>query len=240
MPAPFNAFSRDMMNHFLPGQQAMQDIATGTDTEAVSAAGALSISTPITELSVSGTKAYTLAAFPASYAGFEKTVTCVSAASTPLGTLTVSSPDNTAGFVCPATFCFTAVGQSITFRWTGSKWRCIRKVRTGVTALVIGTTVTTGIADMTHIDVAVTGTVASTTTKALPNGAAVGEIVSITCSTAATTPHGDLGGTYQTKAGAATGTLLDDFTLVTDNALLQWTGVAWKPLTLAGTTLSIA
>lgn len=241
MPAPFNSFSRDILNHMLPGQQAMQDIVAGTDTESVSAAGALSTTTAITELSISGTKAYTLAA-PTSNtaAGFTKTIVCVSAASTPAGTLTVASPDATAGFVCPATFFFNTVGQKLVLRWTGSAWRCIEKVRAGVTALVIGTTVTTGIADMTHIDVSVTGTVASTTTKALPNGAAVGEIVSITCSTAATTPHGDLGGTYQTKAGAATGTLLDDFTLVTDNALLQWTGVAWKPLILAGTTLSIA
>lgn len=243
MPAPFDRFSRDMMNHFLPGQQAMQDIATGADggaKESVSASGAISPSVETTELSVSGTKAYTLADGPAGNPGRIKRIVCVSAASTPLGTLTIASPDDTAGFVCPATFCFTAVGQTLVLYWTGTKWRCIQKIRTGVTPLVIGTTVTTGIADMTHIDVSVTGTVASTSTRALPNGAAVGEIVSITCSTAASTPHGDLGGTYQTKAGAATGTLLDDFTLVTDNALLMWTGVAWKPLILSGTTLSIA
>lgn len=240
---PFNIFSQDMINHMLPGQRAMQDILLTSEyaVESVSASGALSTTVPVTELSISGTKAYTLAAPTgnAAFAGLRKIVRCVSAASTPAGTLTVSSPDDTTGFVCPATFFFDNVGQLLEFEWTGTKWRCIRKIRNGVKALVIGTTVTTGICDMSHVDVAVTGTVASTSTKALPNGAAVGEIVSITCSTAASTPHGDLGGTYVKKDGSA-GTLLDDFTLVTDNALLMWTGSAWKPLILSGTTLSIA
>jgi len=213
--------------------------AQAADVEAVSASGALNPEVPTTDLSVSGTKAYTLAA--PTHIGQKKTVRCVAAAATPAGTLTVSSPDDTAGFVCPATFFFDNSGQTLVFEATSAlKWRCTKKVRAGVKALVIGTTVTTGICDMSHVDVAVTGTVASTTTKALPNGAAVGELCSITCSTAATTPHGDLGGTFATKAGAATGTLLDDFTLVTDNALLEWNGSAWKPLILAGTTLSIA
>jgi len=207
------------------------------EVEAVSASGAFATS-GTTEVTISGTKAYTLAA--PEYARQLKRVVVVSAGSTPAGTLTVSSPDDTAGFVCPATFFMDNKGQELIFEATSAlKWRCIKKVRTGVKALVIGTTVTTGICDMSHVDVSVTGTVASTSTKALPDGAAVGETVSITCSTAAGTPHGDLGGTFVKKDGTA-GTLLDDFTLVTDNALLMWNGSAWKPLVLAGTTLSIA
>lgn len=220
------------------GRELFKRHAASAIIEAISASGAL-LTHGTSELTVSGTKAYTLAA--PEFAGQRKVVRCVAASSSPLGTLTISSPDDTAGFVCPATVCFTNPGQLIEFEATsGLKWRAIRKIRTGVTALVIGTTVTTGICDMTHVDVSVTGTVASTTTKALPDGAAVGEIVSITCSTAASTPHGDLGGTYIKKDGTSAGTLLDDFTLVTDNAQLMWNGSAWKPLILAGTTLSIA
>lgn len=205
--------------------------------EAISAAGAIS-TYGLTELSVDGTKAYTMAA--PEYVGQSKTIRVVGATNTPAGTLTVSNPDTTTGFVCPSTFFFDNVGQLLEFEATsGLKWRCVNKIRVGRKALVIGTTVTTGICDMSHVDVSVTGTVASTSTMALPNGAAVGELVSVTCSTASTTPHGDLGGTYVKEDGTA-GTLLDDFTLVTDNALLQWTGSAWKAVVLAGTTLSIA
>lgn len=200
--------------------------------------GALNVAVPKTILSVTGTQPYSLGA--PTYEGQTKYIVCELAASAPAGTLTVSSPDDTTGFVCPATFFFDHVGQILELTATAAlKWRCTKKIRNGVKALVIGTTVTTGICDMSHVDVSVTGTVASTSTKALPNGAAVGEIVSITCSTAATTPHGDLGGTFVKKDETA-GTLLDDFTLTTDNALLEWTGAAWKPLILSGTTLSIA
>lgn len=238
---PFNEFSQDMLNHLLPGQRAYQDILLDIDgdyeKETVSAAGACALGVLITELSVDGTKAYTLAA--PTYAGQLKTVRCVAATNTPAGTLTVSSPDDTTGFVCPATFFFDNVGQEITFRATNAlKWRAIQKKRTGVKTLVIGTTTTTGIADMSHINVSVTGTVASTTTKALPNGAAVGELCAVTCSTAATTPHGDLGGTFLTKTGGA-GTALDDFTATTDSCLLQWTGSAWQVIAMQTTALAV-
>lgn len=242
MPSPFDTFSRDMLNHFLPGQQAMQDIAAGTDVESVSASGAISTTVRNTELAVSGTAAYTLADGPAGIAGRVKVITCVSAASTPLGTLTITSPDTTTGFVCPSTFLFTTAGQSLTLMWTGTKWRCIAKQRAGVTALVVGTTVTTGIANMTHLDLSVTGTVSSTTAanRGIPNGAAVGELLAITVSTAASTPAGTIQGVFQTKAGANTGTSLATFGAVTDQAVLEWNGSAWKPYIMVPTTLTIS
>lgn len=201
-------------------------------------ATALDLGVLETQLVISGTMAATLAA--PTFKGQRKVIYAKSAASTPALTLTVAAPDDTTGFVCPASFFFDNRGQLLELEATAAlKWRCVRKVRTGVVTLTIGTTVTTGICNMSHVDVAGTGTVASTGTKALPDGAAVGELVSVTCSTAASTPHIDLGGTFAKKDGTA-GTLLDDFTLVTDNALLQWNGAAWKALVLSGTTLSIA
>lgn len=236
---PFNLFSQDMLNHFLPGQRAMQDILTSGDeaVESVIAPGAFSLAKAVTEVSIDGTDAFTLAA--PTYPGQMKTVVVVAAANTPAGTLTVSSPDDTTGFVCPATFFLNTVGQRITFRATSAKkWRCVEKVRAGIVTLTVGTTTTTGIADMQHINLSVTGTVASTTTKALPNGAAVGELCAVTCSTAASTPHGDLGGTFLTKTGTA-GTALDDFTSTADQALLMWNGSAWQPISLSGTALAV-
>ncbi len=143
--------------------------------EAISAAGALSTS-GTTELSVSGTKAYTLD--DPEFAGQTKTIRCVAASGTPAGTLTIATPDDTTGYVCPATFFFDNVGQELELTATPAlKWRCTRKVRSGAKTLTVGTTVTTGIADMSHINLAVTGTVASTSTKGLPVGAAKGDIL---------------------------------------------------------------
>lgn len=202
--------------------------ALGTK-EALTVAGALSLNVFHSTIAVSGTMAMTLAAPTVS--GQRKKVTAISAASTPAATLTVASPDDTAGFVCPATFFFDGVGQELEFEATPAlKWRCIRKKRAGAPkVLVIGTTVTTGIADMTHLSLSVTGTVASLTTKGVPNGAAVGELLCINCSTAASTPHGDIAGAFATITGAAA-TALDDFTAVTDAMTFEWNGSAWQLL----------
>lgn len=189
-------------------------------------AGALSLGTQITELSVTGTKAYTIAA-PTSV-GQTKVVRCTVAASIPAGTLTVSSPDDATGFVCPATFFFDNVGQLLVLEATSAlKWRCIQKIRTGVKSLVVGTTVTTGICNMSHVNLSITGAVSSTTTMALPNGAAVGELLSITVSTAASIPSGDLGGVYVKSDGTA-GTLIDGMAATTDVIQLMWMGAAYR------------
>jgi hypothetical protein len=236
---PFNTFSADMMNHLLPGQRAMQDTLLAGTGEAVSAAGALDPEEPLTELSVDGTKAYTLADGPVGVAGMVKVVRCVAAANTPAGTLTIASPDNTAGFVCPATFFFDTRGQELTLYWTGTKWRCIAKKRVGWKVLTVGTTVTTGIADMSHISLAVTATVQSTGTKGIPAGAAVGEKLLIGCSTADSTPHGDIFMTSVIDVKGTAGNTLDDFTATTDHVLLEWTGSAWQILNNHTTAVAV-
>lgn len=205
----------------------LADLNVTQNIDAVSASGACSLARIVTELTVSGTKAYTLAAPTA--VGQRKIVRCVSAASSPLGTLTVSSPDDTAGFVCAASFLFTAAGQEIELESTTAlKWRCIRKKRTGAKTLVIGTTVTTGICNMeAQILCSVTGTVASLTTKGIPNGSAVGERISVVCSVADTTPHGDIAGAFISHLGAAA-TALDDMVAVGDGGNFVWNGAAWQ------------
>lgn len=203
------------------------DLAAGEAVDAVSASGACSLTRVNTELSVSGTKAYTLAA--PTRVNQRKVITCVAAASTPAGTLTVSSPDDTTGYVCAATFFFDAVGQEIELQATSAlKWRCIRKKRVGAKTLTIGTTVTTGICDMSaQILCSVTGTVASLTTKGIPNGSAVGERISVVCSVAGSTPHGDIAGTFVSHLGAAA-TALDDLVAVGDGGNFVWNGSAWQ------------
>lgn len=217
--------------------------AIGAGVEAVSAAGALSLTAYKTELTVSGTKAYTLAA--PTVAGQRKKIVCVSAASSPLGTVTVSSPDDTAGFVCASAFTFNAVGQEIEFEATSAlKWRAVRIKRAGVLAAITGgTTVLTGLNLNRAYSMAVDGTDAGTGTGGLPNGSAVGERCSIVCESAANTPIGSLTGTYVGMAGTAytaVGAIgvAASTTVTGDFADLEWNGSAWQVINQSGCTLS--
>lgn len=215
------------------------DLNAGADVDAVSASGALSLTRVRTELTVSGTKAYTLAA--PTYANQRKVITCVSAASIPAGTLTVSSPDTTTGFVCPSTFFFDVVGQEIELVATsGLLWRCVRVKRAGGAAdnVVVGTTPITNKL-WARYNLSVTGSVSST----LPNGATVGERILICCSTVALGGAGTLDGTYVGGAAVAY-THLGSFgvvastTVTGDMALLEWDGSAWNVMYQTGLTLS--
>lgn len=218
------------------------DLNAGAAVDAVSASGACSLTRVVTELTISGTKAYTLAA--PTFTGQKKIIRCVSAASTPIGTLTVSSPDDTSGFVCPATFVFDTGGQEIELEGTaGLKWRCVRKKRAGSLAVVVGTTVLTGYSMASVYVLSVTGTVSSTSTKALPNGAAIGERCVVSCGTAASTPIGNINatlagmdGTAYTDIGAIG--VAASATVTGDYAMLEWNGQKWQVITQSGCTLS--
>lgn len=200
--------------------------ALGAGVDAISAAGALSLTSYVTELTVSGTKAYTLAAPTVS--GQRKRIVCVSAASTPLGTVTVTGPDTTSGFVCASAFTFTAAGQAIELIATaGLLWRCVRTQRAGVQAAVVGTTVLTGLNLAGLYNLSVTGTVSSTTTKGIPDGSAVGETMTVGCGTAASTPSGTITLTALTTLGGA-GTTLGTFNATSCYAGLMWNGTGWQ------------
>lgn len=229
--------SQEEMNHLVPGQRTLQDKLLGTEgadeTEAVSAAGALSLTTPITLLTVSGTKAYTLAA--GTYAGQEKIVRCVSAASTPLGTLTITSPETATGLAVSATQVFTAAGQEIHLVWSGSKWQMKSTQRAGTQVAVIGTTVLTGMTLAKLYDAQVTGTVSSTGTKSLPNGQYPGDRCYVGCSVAASTPVGNINFAGVSTAGAAL-TDLQAIGATTDTVTLEWDGTAWLVAANTGIT----
>lgn len=210
----------------------------GRGNESLDTAGALALDVYESRLLVNNTMAFSLAA--PTLQGQRKLVRCITAANTPAATLTVSSPDDTAGFICPTTFFFDNVGQMLELEATPAlKWRCIQKQRTGMKTLTVGSTATTGICDMSHVALSVTGTVSSTGANALPNGAAVGEILTIGVTTAALSPSGTLGGTYIKKDGTA-GTTLSVWVNATDQATLVWTGAGWKALTLIPAALVIA
>lgn len=223
------------VGNFDPTTIAQLADAIGAGIDSVSAAGALALDKYVTELTVSATKAYTLAA--PTVVGQRKRIVCVSAASTPLGTLTISSPDDTAGFVCASTFQFDAAGQAIELVATSAlKWRCTRVDRAGGAAndVVVGTTVLTGVNLKAVYYCSVTGTVASTTTKGIPNGSAVGEVCQVAVSTAASIPSGTISVAGLTQAGAVA-TTLGTMAATTNYATLRWNGTAWT--VIGNTTL---
>lgn len=219
------------------------DLQAGEAIDALSADGACSLTRVVTELSVTGTDAYTLAA--PTFANQRKIVRCVLAASIPVATLTVSSPDDTTGFVCASTFVFDTVGQEIEFVATPAlKWRCVRKKRAGVLATITaGTTVLTGRSMHLVYSLAVDGTDAGTGATGLPNGSTVGEKCSIVCELAANIPVGSLGGTFKGVFGTAytvVGAIgvVGSTTVIGDFCELEWDGAAWQVTNMAGCTLS--
>src|SRR5262245_58257876 len=105
------ALSSEVMTQ-LTQAMALDTYHRGVET--VSAAGALSVSLETTLLSITGTKAYTLA--NGTYEGQVKIVISIAAASTPAGTLT---PTNLGGGTSLA---FNAVGDSCMLVWHGTDW----------------------------------------------------------------------------------------------------------------------
>ena len=206
------------------------------DTDTMSAAGAVTLATYHTKLAVSGTMAFTLA--NGTVAGQRKRISCESAASIPAGTLTVTTPDATTGYACQATFFFDTPGQMVELLWTGTAWRATRVERAGGTAnnVVVGTTVLNTNPLWSAFYLSVTGTVSSTTTKGIPNGSAVGEVIQVSCSTAASIPSGTISITAKTLLGAAS-TTLGTVAATTNLMTLRWDGQAW---TQVGASVTLA
>lgn len=224
------------VGNFDPGTIDGLRVALGGGADALSAAGALSLTSYVTELTISGTIAFTLAA--PTVIGQRKRITCVSAASTPIGTVTVTSPDTTTGFTLPSTLVFTAAGQSIELVATpGLLWRARALTRAGVQIAVVGTTALTGRVLATNYSLSVTGTVSSTTVNSLPNGIIPGEIIVVSQSTAASTPIGNINFTGLTLANVAA-TDLQAWGATTDTVTLQWNGAAWLVIANSGVTVA--
>lgn len=94
--------------------------AEAVGIETVSAAGALSVYNQTSLLSIDGTKAYTLAS--GRYPGQRKTIRCVVATNTPLGTVT--STYVTDGTATTAAL-FNAIADQLSLEWNGTAWQVI-------------------------------------------------------------------------------------------------------------------
>lgn len=205
-------------------------------------ASSLAVDVYRSRLVVSGTMAFTLP--NGTTEGQRKLVICESAASTPLATLTVTTPDATTGFVASSTVVFDTPGQSIEYVWTTppggtGAWRVLNVHRAGSKAVVVGTTVLTGCVLHAIYALSVTGTVSSTTTKAIPNGQVAGEQIHIVTPTAATIPSGTINITGTTIATGAAATALSAISATTVQAQFQWDPTnSWQNLSVTTATYS--
>lgn len=100
-------------------------VAASGALEIVSAAGAVSVANRTTLLSISGTKAYTIAS--GLFAGQRKLIQCSVAASIPAGTVTGVFTD-TDGTTARTTAAFNAVADALELEWTGSAWQVLTNV----------------------------------------------------------------------------------------------------------------
>lgn len=225
--------------------QAKLNGAGGAGYEIVdTTATSLAVDVYESRLTISGTMAATLP--DGTYVGQRKLVRAITAASTPALTLTVTTPEDEAGSVCAGAFFFDTVSQAVEFEWTkNAKWRAVGVFRAGgvADAVVVGTTVLTGKNLWKRYCLSITATVSSTTTKGLPNGSAVGERCIVTNSTAASTPIGNINGTYVSMIGTAYTDIgaigvVSSTTVTGDFAELEWTGAAWSVVNMSGVTLS--
>lgn len=108
---------------------------TGANPEEISASGALSPSIRTSRLSVSGTKAYTLA--DGTRSGQRKTLFCVTSASTPVGVVT---PAHASGFTT-ITFGATSANSAVELEWDSSlgtpAWKVVGVAQTAGSTLTI-------------------------------------------------------------------------------------------------------
>lgn len=179
----------------LIGGASPQAQITGTETIT---SGAASLATLDTLLSTTATIAYTLA--NGIYAGQTKRFREITAASTPLGTLTIATPFGSE----PATHVFTGTGQEIVFEWTGAAWRTISKIRAGAETVVVGTTVLTGHDMCLVYNLSVTATVTSVTGPlSIPSCYLTGDMCIVRTTVAASSPVGTINIAGFTKAEVA-------------------------------------
>lgn len=205
-------------------------------------AASCSVAVYRSRLVVSGTMAFTLPNGVSE--GQRKLIICESAASTPVCTLTVTTPDTTTGYAASSTVVFDTPGQAIEYIWTTppggtSAWRVKQVWRAGVKAVVVGTTVLTGCVLYNVYALSVTGTVSSTTTKGIPNGQCAGEQIHITTPTASTIPVGNISIAGTTIATGAAATSLAAINATTVQASFMWDPTAnWQNLSLTTATYS--
>lgn len=233
-PTTFSAVKAKINEH----DTALDAIGAPTVSTETVTSGALTLTAKTSFLSITGGVAFTLP--DGTVVGQEKVIECSVAATSPVGTLTITTP-NTAGpggVAEPATHAFRAVGARLVLVWLATGWHITGKLRAGRLAVVVGTTVLTGEDMVSNYDLSVTGTVSSTTTKGIPAPCTVSERIHVTCPTAASTPLGNIAIAGTTIATGVAATSLAGINATTVQASFESDGTSWQNTALTTATFS--
>lgn len=200
------------------------DGVPGGGIEAVSSAGAISPSTYETHLTVSGPVAYTMG--DGQFYGQRKRITCVSAASTPLGTVTISDVYASER----SAWVFTTAGQWAEWEWTSTGWKIVDVGQYGSEVLTTGQTAN-------PLCLVHKVAIADTVDFLQPVAEFAGQR-SIWLATANSgTPVGTVSGLFYLANGAATGVDVN-FNAAGDSCVLEWVDSRWYAANLVSATVS--
>lgn len=186
--------------------------------------GVCSIDVVTTELSVTGTQAYTLG--DGRFVGAKKNLVCTVAASTPVGTLTINDAFGTE----PTSYVFTAVGQRLELEWVTGGWKVVRLVTAGTDTPAAASTLRQMV--QLHV-IAISGT----QDWVLPDGVVPGQLKTFKVASAASTPVGTISGLFYDEDGSADGVDIN-FDAAADMATVVWDGARWNPIQLVAATVS--
>jgi hypothetical protein len=203
------------------------DGTPGGGLETVSAPGAIAPSVYETHLAVDGTDAFTMG--DGLYVGQRKRVTCITAANTPLGTVTLNGAQAAFGSE-PTAHVFTSVGQAIEWEWTATGWKIVDYVPAGIE--VVANAATANPLCLLH-----TVSIADTVDFILGAGLVPGQRSHWIATANSGTPVGTISGLFYDEDGSADGTDVN-MNAAGDSAFLEWTGARWLAITLVSATVS--
>lgn len=207
----------------------MSDGTPGGGLESVAAPGAIAPGVYETHLSVDGTDAFTMG--DGNHVGQRKRITCIAAANTPLGTVTLNDAYGTE----PTAYVFTTVGQWVEWEWTdgGSAalkgWKIVGLGQVGVETVA-------GDASANPLCLVHLITIADTIDFLQPVGIIAGQRSIWLAVGTSGTPSGTVSGLYYDEDGSADGVDLV-MNAAGDQAVIAWTGARWLAESLVSTTV---
>ncbi len=199
----------------------------GGGLETVSAPGAIAPGVYETHLEVDGTDAFTMG--DGQHIGQRKRITCITAANTPLGTVTLNGAQAAYGSE-PTAHVFTAVGQAIEWEWTATGWKIVDFRPAGVET-VAGAATANPLCLVHQVDIA------DTVDFILPAGYVPGQRSHWVATANSGTPVGTVSGLFYDEDGSADGTDVN-FNASGDAAFLEWVGARWLAVGLVSATIS--
>lgn len=195
----------------------------GGGLETVSAPGAIAPGVYETHLEVDGTDAFTMG--DGQHIGQRKRITCITAANTPLGTVTLNDAYGTE----PTAWVFTHAGQWVEWEWTAGGWKVVGLGQVGAETVA-------GAGSANPLCLLHLVTIADTIDFLQPAGIIAGQRSIWLAVGTSGTPSGTVSGLFYDEDGSADGVDLV-MNATGDQAVLAWAGARWLAESLVSTTV---